>query len=342
MKPIELDGSYGEGGGQILRTALSLACVTGHALTLFNIRTGRKKAGLMPQHITSIHATSEISRAEIKGAEPGSTELIFVPGKTMPGNYIFDIKTAGSCTLVFQTLLPPLMFGEKPSTITIKGGTHVPFSPSYHYLTEVLFPMLRKVDVSVDSTIYKYGFYPKGGGEVSFTVHPVSQVKVLNVSERGKLTALHGYSAVSGLPVQIARRQKNAMEQKVKSFSSDMHIMDVLSPGKGTFTFLAAQYENTIAGFSSIGKRGKPAETVGAETAEAFLDFHRTSAAFDPHLADQIVLYLSLSRDDSSFTTSCITEHLLTNLWVIKQFMDIHYDVEGQLNSEGRIKIIRS
>lgn len=342
MKTIELDGSHGEGGGQILRTALSLSCMTGHALKLYNIRTGRKKPGLMPQHITCVHAASEISNAEIKGAEAGSTELIFVPGKTMPGNYIFDIKTAGSCTLVFQTLLPPLMLGGKPSTVTIKGGTHVPLSPTYHYLADVLFPMLRKIDVSVDSAIDKYGFYPEGGGEVSFTVHPASQVKGLDVSERGALTALYGYSAVSHLPVQIALRQKNAMEQKVTSFHADIHIMNVESPGAGTFTFLAAQYKNTVAGFSSIGKKGKPAEKVGAVTAEAFLDFHHTSAAVDLHLADQIVLYLSLSREDSSFTTSCITEHLLTNLWVIKKFMDIHYEVEGQLNSEGRIKIYRS
>ena len=342
MKTIELDGSHGEGGGQILRTALSLSCVTGHALKLFNIRTGRKKPGLMPQHITCVRAASEISNAKIKGADAGSTELIFVPGKTIPGNYLFDIKTAGSCTLVFQTLLPPLMFGEKPSFITIKGGSHVPFSPTYHYLTEVFLPMLRNVGVPVDSTIYKYGFYPKGGGEVSFTVHPVSQVKGLNVSERGELTALHGYSAVSRLPMNIAERQKSAMEQKVRSLPADIHIMNVVSPGEGTFTFLAAQYESTLAGFSSIGKRGKPAEKVGAETAEAFLDFHHKSAAFDPHLADQIVLYLSLSREDSSFTTPSITEHLLTNLWVIRKFMGIHYEVEGQLNSEGRIKIFRS
>ncbi|KPK34238.1 MAG: RNA 3'-phosphate cyclase [Nitrospira bacterium SG8_35_1] len=340
MKTIELDGSYGEGGGQILRTALSLSCVTGHALKLFNIRGGRKKPGLMPQHITCVNAASEITGAKIKGAEAGSTELIFVPGKTMPGNYIFDIKTAGSCTLVFQTLLPPLMFGEGSSIITIRGGTHVPLSPTYHYLSEVLLTMLRNVGVHVDSTIYKYGFYPKGGGEVKFTVHPVSQVKGLDLSERGELIALHGYSAVSRLPVQIARRQKNAMEQKVKSFPADIQIMNVVSPGEGTFTFLAAQYENTFAGFSSIGKRGKPAEKVGAETASAFLDFNCKSTVFDPHLADQIVLYLSLSRQDSSFTTSCITEHLLTNLWVIKKFIDIHYQVEGQLNSEGRIKIL--
>jgi RNA 3'-terminal phosphate cyclase (ATP) len=293
----------------------------------------------MPQHITCVNAASEITHAEIKGAAAGSSELNFVPGKTMPGNYIFDIKTAGSCTLVFQTLLPPLIFGEKPSIITIKGGTHVPLSPTYHYLTEVLFPMLRKVGVPVDSTIYTYGFYPKGGGEVSFTVHPVSQVKGLNLSERGALTALHGYSAVSRLPMQIARRQKSAMEQKVRSLAADIRIMNVVSPGEGTFTFLAAQYENTVAGFSSIGKRGKPAEAVGAETAESFLIYHRKSAAFDPHLADQIVLYLSLSREDSLFSTSCITEHLLTNLWVIKKFLDINYKVEGKLNEEGRIKI---
>ncbi|NOZ67736.1 MAG: RNA 3'-phosphate cyclase [Deferribacteres bacterium] len=339
METIEIDGSFGEGGGQILRTALSLSCITGRALRLFNIRKGRKKPGLMPQHVTCVRAASEISGAKVSGAETGSTELMFTPREIRPGGYYFDIKTAGSSSLVLQTLLPPLVSAGGPSRITIKGGTHVPFSPCYDYISRVFLTMLDRLGVRVESSINRYGFYPKGGGEVSFKVLPAKEIKGLNITVKGKLLSASGYSGVANLPASIAERQKNSLIRTIAPLSADIRVMEVPSPGEGTFVFLKAEYEGAPAGFSSLGKRGKPAEEVGREAAEEFLDFHNTRACLDPYLSDQIVIYLSLAREKSSFTASRITRHLMTNLWVIEKFLDIRYQTEGDLNSEGRVDL---
>ncbi len=339
MKTIEIDGSFGEGGGQILRTALSLSCITGHGFRLFNIRKGRKKPGLMPQHITCVKAASEISSADVSGTETGSTELMFIPCEIKPGSYYFDIKTAGSSSLVLQTLLPPLVFADSLSRITIKGGTHVPFSPSYHYISGVFSAMMDRLGVKVESTINRYGFYPKGGGEVSFKVIPVKEIKGLNIILKGKLLSASGYSGVSNLPASIAERQKSSIIRTISPLTADIQAVDVPSPGKGTFVFLKAEYEGAPAGFSALGKRGKPAEEVGKDAAEQFLDFHNTSACLDPYLSDQVVIYLSLAHEKSSFTTSRITRHLITNLWVIEKFLNIQYRIDGDLNSEGRVDI---
>ncbi len=340
MNTIEIDGSFGEGGGQILRTALSLSCITGRPFELFNIRRGRKKPGLMPQHITCVNAVSEISSARVSGIKTGSTRLSFTPGRINSGNYIFDIKTAGSCSLVLQTLLLPLLSADSPSHITIKGGTHVPFSPTYHYISEVFIPMLYRIGIRVDPSINRYGFYPKGGGESSFRIFPAGKINGLNPVSKGTLLSVHGYSGVSRLPISIAERQKNALLQKLYPLSADVQVLDVPSPGQGTFVFLKGEYEQVLSGFSSLGKRGKPAENVGKEVVEQFTAFHNTPACFDPHLSDQMVMYLSLSHEDSSFTTSRITQHLLTNLWVIEKFLNIRYQIEGKINSEGKVYLM--
>jgi len=339
MKTIEIDGSFGEGGGQILRTALSLSCITGFSLKLFGIRKGRKKPGLMPQHQTCVNAVSEICNAEVFGNEIGSTELTFVPQKIKSGNYFFDIKTAGSSSLVIQTLLPALIFTDGISRVTIKGGTHVPFSPSYNYISEVFIPLLNKIGIKIETSINKYGFYPKGGGEVIFKIFPCEKIKRLNVVKRGELLSITGCSAVSNLPLHIAERQKNSVMQNLYPLSANIDILEVTSLGQGTFVFLKSEYENTLAGFSSLGRRGKRAEDVGQEAASFFKDFHKTSACLDPHLADQIVIYLSLAQKDSTFTTSRITQHLLTNLWVIEKFLKIRYEIEGKMDSEGVVTL---
>lgn len=339
MRTIEIDGSFGEGGGQILRTALSLSCITGSSLKLFNIRKGRKKPGLMPQHQTCVNAISEICNAEVSGNAISSTELTFVPRKIRSGNYFFDIKTAGSSSLVIQTLLPALIFSDGISRVTIKGGTHVPFSPSYNYISEVFVPLLNKIGIKMEPSINKYGFYPKGGGEISFNIFPVEKIKRLSAVKRGELLSITGYSAVSTLPRHIAERQKNAVMQNLSPLDVNINIHEVPSLGHGTFVFLKGAYENTLTGFSALGERGKRAEDVGKEAASLFNDFHKTSACLDPHLADQIVIYLSLAQEDSTFTTSRITQHLLTNLWVIEKFLKIRYEIYGRMDSEGIVKI---
>jgi RNA 3'-terminal phosphate cyclase (ATP) len=337
MKAIEIDGSFGEGGGQILRTALSLSCITGNTLRLFNIRKGRKKSGLMPQHLTCVNAISEICDAEVRENKTGSTELTFIPGKIKPGNYFFDIKTAGASSLVFQTILPPLLFAGGPSHITIKGGTHVPFSPPYHYISEVFISMLNRLGLKIESYINRYGFYPKGGGEVGFRIFPAQMIKGINASSKGNLLAIRGFSAVSNLPLHIAERQKKSMIQLLAPLHAAINVIEAPSFGQGTFAFLKGEYENILSGFSSLGEKGKLAETVGAEAASLFKDFHNSSACLDPHLADQIVIYLSLAREKSVFTTLRITQHLLTNLWVIEKFLKIQYEIKGAPDSEGTV-----
>jgi RNA 3'-terminal phosphate cyclase (ATP) len=339
MNTLEIDGSFGEGGGQILRTALSLSCIKGLSFRLFNIRKGRRKPGLMPQHLTCIEAVTEVCRARVSGNQKNSTELTFHPGKINAGTYVFDIKTAGSISLVLQTLLPLLIHTDSPSQITIKGGTHVPFSPTYHYLSNVFIPVLSRIGIKAESSINTYGFYPKGGGETTFSISPAKNICSINMHTKGELVSLSGYSGVSRLPKSIAERQKNAIMGNLPFLTADVQVLDVSSPGEGTFVFLKGEYKHTLTGFSSLGKRGKPAETVGKEAAEEFLAFHKSQGCLDPHLSDQIVMYLCLSQEDSSFTTSRITQHLLTNLWVIEKFLNIQYEIEGDIHSEGKIQL---
>ncbi len=339
METVEIDGSFGEGGGQILRTALSLSCITGRSLKLFNIRKGRKKPGLMPQHITCVNAAAKICNSEVRGNEKGSTELNFIPGKVKSGDYFFDIKTAGSCSLVLQTLIPPLVFADRPSRVKIRGGTHVPFSPTYHYIAEVFLPVLNKIGIRTESFINRYGFYPKGGGEVYFRIFPVEKIKGLSVISRGELLSLQGYSGVSKLPISIAERQRDPVLRELSPLSADVQILDVSSFGEGTFIFLKGEYENILTGFSSLGKKGKPAEDVGKEVADRFINFYKTSACLEPHLADQIVIYLGFAHENSSFTTSSITQHLITNLWVIEKFLHIRYEIKGAIGLEGRVEL---
>jgi RNA 3'-terminal phosphate cyclase (ATP) len=339
MKTLEIDGCFGEGGGQIVRTALSLSCVTGIPFRLFNIRKGRKRPGLMPQHITCVQAISDICSARSTGNEKGSQQLTFIPGKIKAGNYRFDIGTAGSAPLVFQTMLPPLLFAGSPSHVIIHGGTHVPFSPTYHYISEVFLPTLNRVGIHVESSIGKFGFYPKGGGEIDFIITPSPEIKALNIQTRGRLSAVHGYSAVSRLPKSIAERQKKSALQTLHQLSVTITVSEVLSIDEGTFIFLKSEYENSIAGFSSLGKRGKPAEEVGREAADELLRFHSTPESFDSHLADQLAIYLCLAGGNSSFTTARITQHLVTNLWAIQKFLPVSYQIEGEMNAPGKVTI---
>lgn len=342
---IEIDGSYGEGGGQVLRTALSLSCVHKKPFRIVNIRKNRKKPGLMPQHLAAVRAACGVSSAEVTGDCQGSTELCFFPGDIRNGSFSFDIGTAGSVTLVLQTILPPLLFAKGTSVITLQGGTHVPFSPSYNYLSEVFVPFLRGLGGEVRLSIDSYGFYPRGGGRIRAEIFPAGSFKQPDLTNRGRLIRVTGCSAVGNLPMPIAERQRMAALEFIETRTTtircpmEVKLMDVPTPGQGTFLFLKAEMENSLAGFTALGERGKRAEMVGEEAAGEFLRYMAEDAFFEPHISDQAVLYLALAGKRARFTSSGITRHLLTNLWVINLFQPFSYVVEGEAGKPGKVTI---
>jgi len=339
---LDIDGSFGEGGGQILRTALSLSCLLKKPFRMFNIRKGRRKPGLMPQHLACVRLLSLISNAKVGGADVGSTEMVFEPGDPKPGDYFFDIGTAGSTTLLLQAVLPPLIFARDSSRITLVGGTHVPFSPPYHYISEIFLPMLGRLGIEVHSSIERHGFYPKGGGKISVTVEPCSGIDGISFQERGDISSVTGISAVGKLPLSIAERQKRAAGAVLAGMPvlPDIRTVGVDSFSPGTFVFLKAESPTCLSGFSSLGEIGKRAEAVGEEAARELVRHLETGACIDLHLADQLVIYFGLAKGASRFTTSVISGHLMTNLIAIRQFLDISYTVEGEIGKPGRVAII--
>ncbi len=342
---IDIDGSHGEGGGQIIRTALGLSCLFHKPFRIFNIRKNRKRPGLMPQHLTCVKAAQRITGAEVKGDCQESTELFFSPGMARPGNFSFDIGTAGSTSLVLQTIIPALVFSGQQATVTLTGGTHVPLSPSFHYLSNVFVRFLQLAGIRIGLSIDSYGFYPRGGGKIQADIFPAGKVTPLQIRGRGRLLGLAGHSGVGNLPIDIAKRQRNSFINKVQTEVresaglQDIDLLEVSTPGKGTFIDVAARFEHSIAGFTALGAIGKKAESVGEEAAADFIKYYRTGAALDSHMADQIVLYLSLCSRESSFTASAISSHLATNLWAIGLFHDISFTLEGKTGEKGMIKL---
>ncbi len=342
---LRIDGSHGEGGGQILRTALALSCVTGQPFTLYNIRKGRPKPGLQPQHRTCVRAAQAISGASVEGGDLGSTTLTFAPGPVRPGEYRFDVAetrgSAGSVTLVLQTLLLPLILAPAPSCLTILGGTHVPWSPPAHYLREVFLPLLARLSVSIALEIGRWGWYPQGGGEVAARIQPTTAIAPLNWEQGGGMKRIFGVSAAANLPRSIAERQRDRALAvlRAKGLEARIAIEEAPSPGKGTLLFLAAERERGLGAFSALGAIGKRAESVAEEACAELLAYLATDAAVDPHLADQILPWLALATGPSRITTSRVTRHLLTNAWVIRWFLPVEIGIEGEEGAPGRIKI---
>ncbi|WP_224961088.1 RNA 3'-terminal phosphate cyclase [Geomonas subterranea] len=341
---IEIDGSIGEGGGQVLRSALSLSCLTGQGFHIYNIRKNRATSGLMRQHLMAVQAAARIASANVAGDRLGSPELSFLPDSITPGEYHFDIGTAGSATLVLQTVIPLLLSARKASRVTVTGGTHVPFSPSWNYFEEVFWPGIARLGVRGETSARSFGFYPKGGGRVSCFVEPAGVLAPCLVRERGRLTRLSVVSAAGNLPRAIAERQLQSVLASLKGrlergLPVETDVKELKIFGQGTFVFIKGEYEHAVAGFTALGERGKPAETVGGEAAREFLDHHETDAPIDPHLADQLVLYLVRATGGSFFRTSRITRHLLTNLEVAGRFLKLSCHVEGKEGGPGTVAI---
>ena len=335
---LTIDGSFGEGGGQILRTALALAAILQRPVEIRNIRGGRKKPGLRPQHLAAVKALAKVTSAQVRGAEVGSTRLYFEPCQLKGGTYTLDIGTAGSTALVLQAVMPGLLFAEDPSRMTITGGTHVPWSPCFHYLKEIFVPAVSEMGGMVSLEIGPWGWYPKGGGRVVTSISPVGGLSAVDRTNRGGLTGMTVLSAVSNLPAGIGERQRDQALKGLRGqgyHATSVELLKGPSPGPGTVVFLKAEFEQGAAGFTSLGQRGKPAETVADEASSAFLQFIASGAAVDSHLADQLALYMALAKGRSSLVVQTITKHLLTNMWVIEQFLPVAFEVNEQRGKVG-------
>jgi RNA 3'-terminal phosphate cyclase (ATP) len=337
---IEIDGSYGEGGGQILRTSLALSAVTGQPLIIEQIRTHRSQPGLRPQHLAAVKAIAQITQAEVEGAVLHSRELRFTPGRLRSGTYRVELSTAGALTLILQTLSLPLSFAEGTSQVTLTGGTHVRWSPIYPYLEEQWLPAVRALGFRLDNRLESAGFFPRGGGRVSLKVQPKQPLGSIQGTERGSLVNIRGFSGVANLTDEIATRQKHQALKRLYPVCRDSKIKSLRlpAPGKGTFILLNANFDHYgSACYTALGAPGKPAEQVADEAVDQLLAFLETDACLDHYLADQILLPLCLTKGQSTFRTNAVTGHLLTNAHVIQQFLPVSIEVEGEQDSPGLV-----
>ena len=341
---LTIDGSMGEGGGQVLRTALALSILTGKALHLVNIRAGREKPGLQPQHLQSVQAAAAICGGQAEGAELNSREIAFTPGKAQDGRYYFNIGTAGSAALVLQTVFLPLAFAGGSSQVTITGGTHVPNSPCYDYLERQWLPVMQALGFRARLSMLHAGFYPRGGGQIVAQIRPAGAIQPLQRVERGPLVRVRGLSAVANLDADIARRQKLQALRRLEPVCRDSKIetVELDSPGKGTVLLVQAECEQASATYFALGALGKRAERVADEAVEALLTFLETGAAVDEHLADQLVLPLAFAGGPSRYKTSSITRHLLTQAMLVPMFLKVQVQVEGDEDHPGIVQILPS
>ncbi|AIU69691.1 ribosomal subunit interface protein [Thermococcus eurythermalis] len=337
---IVIDGSYGEGGGQILRTSVALSVITGKPVKIIKIRANRPNPGLRPQHLHGILALKELSNAKVKGAEVGSTALEFIPGKAEPKHVRVPVKTAGSITLALQALLPAMAFTGGSFEIT--GGTDVPWSPPVDYLKNVTLFALEKMGLKVELELKRRGHYPKGGGLVTGRVEPWEERKPLVALEWGRIERFGGISHATNLPAHVAERQAKAAKERLEDLYSapaeiETEVSRSLGPGSGIVVW--AETDSLRLGGDALGKRGKPAEAVGREAADELIEALTLRKAADKFLGDQLIPFLAFAGGEIGVTE--ITNHLVTNVWVVEQFLGKTFEVEGEVGEPGVVKVVR-
>ena len=328
---IEINGQ--DGGGQILRSALTLSMITGKGFRMISIRGKRSKPGLMRQHLTCVNAALEVCSGAASGAEMHSTELVFRPGRVKAGDYEFRIGTAGSTTLLFQTVFPALMLADGASSIEVQGGTHNPMAPSADFIERSFLPQMRDMGVAVDFTCARYGFAPAGGGCIRSEIHPVKALKSISVIDRGAVASRSVECALANVRAQVGEKELEAVRASLEweeDCFSVKNIDDV--DGSGNALFIEEVYQNSVLHITSLGAMAKSAGKVAADGVKAYSTFANSKAAVEARLADQLLLPMALAVErgagESEIKTISVTNHIRTNMRLIEQFIDVKFSVE--------------
>ncbi|MEW5994707.1 MAG: RNA 3'-terminal phosphate cyclase [Candidatus Zixiibacteriota bacterium] len=320
---IEIDGSFGEGGGQILRTSLALSLVAGKPFRIVNIRAARKKPGLMHQHLTSVKAAARVGQAQVEGDALGSGELSFAPQLVTPGVYHFDVGTAGSCTLVLQAILPALLIADDESEIILEGGTHNPFAPPFDFLEKAFLPIINRMGPTVKVKLDRPGFFPAGGGKIRVFISPTARLSCIDLIERGQVKRRAARAIVARLPRTIAERELQVVKLALGLDKKCLHAEEVTkSRGPGNVLIIEVESEQLTEVFTGFGERGKRAEAVAEETVLRAKEYLDASLPVGRRLADQLLIPFALAGG-GSYRTLSPTDHTTTNIEVIKRFLDV-------------------
>ena len=336
---ITIDGSQGEGGGQILRTSLALSLVTGQPFRIERVRAKRQKPGLLKQHLTAVEAAKTVGCAELTGAALGSQTLEFTPGPVTPGNYRFAVGTAGSATLVLQTVFPALVTASGLSTLTLEGGTHNPMAPPFDFLEKSFMPLIHRMGPSVELKLRRPGFYPAGGGRFHARIEPAKKLSRLDLLERGSIRSRQARVLVSKLPEHVGQRELAVVRDELKWREDECAIDAVQYPvGPGNAVVLAIETEHVTEVFTGFGERGSPAEEVAKSAVEATKVWLEAGVPVDEHLADQLLIPMVLAGG-GSFRTTKPSLHTATNADVIQRFMPVPIRVEQESELAWRVRV---
>jgi len=345
---IEIQGDILEGGGQIIRTSISLAALAGEHIHITKIRHKRPNPGLQPQHVTAAKAIATLCDAQTEGLTQGSTELVFKPNGHKSGKFKFDVGTAGSIPLVLQALMPCIAFAPDHLELEITGGTDVKWSPPIDYIRLITLPTLHLMGYELNLTVNRRGHYPKGGGNVTVSTTPPKRLRNITLTKRNQLTSIQGISHCVKLPSHVAQRQADAAKQSLTKAGYNEFRVDVesytndhdphTSPGSG-ITLVATHANTSIIGADGLGERGKPAEQVGEEAARRLIEELNSQASLDRHMGDMIIPYMAVADGHSEISVSQITMHALTNIHIAEKILKVKFQINGNVGQAGRISV---
>jgi RNA 3'-terminal phosphate cyclase (ATP) len=336
---IDIDGSSGEGGGQIIRTSLALSLVTGKAFRVERVRARREKPGLQRQHLTAVTAAAEVGRARVEGAHVGAREFSFEPGEVAPGDYTFSIGTAGSTTLVLQTVLPPLMIAGGPSLLTLEGGTHNVHAPPFDFIQKSFLPLVNRTGPKVSAELARYGFYPPGGGRFQVLIEPAAGRRRLDLDERGGIRRRLARALVVKIPPAVAERELAVVRERLGWSGDELRVetsANALSPGN--VLTLEVETEHLTELFTGVGERGVRAEIVAERACDEMQGYLDSGAPVGEHLADQLLIPLALGAG-GSYVTGPPSPHTTTNIEIIKNFLDVEITAAQLSAKQWRIEV---